>query len=378
MMADRRSWWLYLPQSLRELPADLATVLWLSAFVNIAVFAPILRETPLRIPLGLVFVLFIPGYAFIAALFPEAGESPGERSDTVNDETGLETGWIEEQADTRSTPSSSVDTENGDDVALPASSRNGIDGIERVALSFGLSIAIVPLLGLVLNFTPWGIRLPPIMVSVTGFTLIATGIAAVRRWQLPKAERFRVPYRDWYQTGKTEVFEPDSRFDGVLNILLVFSIVLALGTVTFAVVVPPDGEQFSAIYLLTEDDGDELVASGYPTEFVQGESQDLVVGIDNHEHETVDYTVVALEQATETDGNETVVTEEQELEQFETTLSHNESFHHDYSLEPTMTGENIRVVWLLFPQGDVPEDPSMDDTEYSTHLWVTVEEETDS
>jgi len=39
----------------------------------------------------------------------------------------------------------------------PSHSREGIDdGIERVALSFGLSIAIVPLIGLVLNFTPWG------------------------------------------------------------------------------------------------------------------------------------------------------------------------------------------------------------------------------
>jgi len=38
----------------------------------------------------------------------------------------------------------------------PRHTVEGIDGIERVALSFGLSIAIVPLIGLVLNFTPWG------------------------------------------------------------------------------------------------------------------------------------------------------------------------------------------------------------------------------
>ncbi|MHB8987039.1 MAG: DUF1616 domain-containing protein [Eubacteriales bacterium] len=43
------------------------------------------------------------------------------------------------------------------------------DGIERVALSFGLSIAVVPLVGLILNYTPWGIRLAPILASLLVF-----------------------------------------------------------------------------------------------------------------------------------------------------------------------------------------------------------------
>ncbi|MGB3943467.1 MAG: DUF1616 domain-containing protein, partial [Methanothrix sp.] len=59
-----------------------------------------------RVPVGLVMVLFLPGYALIAALFPRDDD---------------------------------------------------LDGIERVALSFGLSIAVVPLIGLGLNYTPWGI-----------------------------------------------------------------------------------------------------------------------------------------------------------------------------------------------------------------------------
>jgi uncharacterized membrane protein len=43
-----------------------------------------------------------------------------------------------------------------------------IDLIERMTLS----IVIVPLIGLGLNFTPWGIRLDPIVISVTLFTLV--------------------------------------------------------------------------------------------------------------------------------------------------------------------------------------------------------------
>lgn len=371
-MVAFRSLWLLLPRPVRNLPADLAAVVALVITTNVAALAPVIRETPLRVPLGLAFVLFVPGYAFIAALFPEAGESP-----VSVDESGLP-----------------ADSEVMDDELEPdgwydsIASRSGIDGLERVALSFGLSIAVVPLIGLVLNFTPWGIRLVPIVVSVSGFTLVATIVAASRRQALPVDERFQVPYREWYAAGRTELLEPDTRADAALNVLLVVSVMLAVGTVGYAVMVPPDGEQFSAIYLLTEDDDGELVADNYPTEFVQGESRELFVGIDNHEQETTEYTVVVLEQDVEVvenetaleEGepnatvNETVVREQRELDRFSTTVAHNESWHQTYELEPTMTGENQRVVWLLFPGGDVPAEPSMDDTEYSVHLWMNVSE----
>jgi uncharacterized membrane protein len=369
-MDDRRSLRLLLPRPLRRLPADLVAMLAVTALVNVAVFAPVIRDTPLRVPLGLAFALFVPGYVFIAALFPEAGESPSSEGSEAAD------------AD--------------DTMMADESVRSGIDGIERVALAFGLSIAIVPLIGLVLNFTPWGIRLMPIMLSLSGFTVIAAAVAAHRRWELPVEDRFRVPYRTWYSTGRSELLEPDTRLDGALNVLLVLSIVLAVGVVGFAVLSPPAGEQFSAVYLLTEDDDGEYVADGYPTEFTQGESAEVIVGVDNHEHETTDYTVVAVEQRTETavnesatetatddaenqtTVNETTVTEQQELDRFETTLAHNESWHHTHDLEPTMVGDDVRIVWLLFPGDEVPDEPTMDDTEYHVHLWVDVEEPADS
>ena len=93
----------------------------------------------LRIALGLFFVLFFPGYTLLSALFP---------------------------------------------------GRGNLDGIERVALSFGLSIAVVPLIGLVLNYTPWGIRLYPILISITLFILVASGVAWYRQRKLAPAQRF--------------------------------------------------------------------------------------------------------------------------------------------------------------------------------------------
>ncbi len=350
-MVDRRTLWLLLPEPVRRLPADLATMLLLTVLVNLAVFTPGLRETGVRIPLGLAFVLFVPGYVFIAALFPEAGDPP---------------------------PAAESDASPADDVDgagfLEGQFRSGIDGIERVALSFGLSIAIVPLIGLILNFTPWGIRLAPIMAALSGFVLGATIIAAVRRWRLPAEERFAVPYRAWYRAGKAEVFQPETRLDGVLNVLVALSLLLAVGAVGYAVMVPPDGERFSELYILTEGDDGEYVAADYPTEFVQGESEEIVLGVGNQEHRTVEYTVVVLEQETAPDGNTTTVTDQRELDRFETELAHNDTWLHHHDLEPTIVDDDVRIVWLLFlDDEEIPEEPTMDDTEYSVHLWVDVE-----
>src|SRR6266480_5073384 len=43
-----------------------------------------------------------------------------------------------------------------------------LDELAKVALSIGLSLALVPLVGLVLNYTPLGIRLFPVAFSLSG------------------------------------------------------------------------------------------------------------------------------------------------------------------------------------------------------------------
>ena len=80
---NRERWWLLLPQPIRQLPADLAAVLVAVGLTLVFVFVPVLNETPLRVIIGLVFVLFVPGYAFIAALFPEASSGPDEAETTT-------------------------------------------------------------------------------------------------------------------------------------------------------------------------------------------------------------------------------------------------------------------------------------------------------
>ena len=389
-MVSRKQLRLLLPAQLRDLPADLAAVVVLTLLTCGAVFVPWINETPLRILFGLPFVLFLPGYAFIAALFPEAGESP-----VADDSDERETSDTQAESGSETDPEP---TETDDSrFAIANRDRSGIDGIERVALSFGLSIAIVPLLGLVLNFTPWGIRLTPIMVTVAGFTLVSTAVAARRRAALPVDEQFSVPYRSWIDAGRTELFEPDTRLDGILNIVLIASVLLAVGSVAFAVAVPPQGEQFSEFYILTEDDDGELVADGYPTTFVAGESAPVVVGIGNNEHETTEYTVIIEVQVVEHVENEstgavdsgetatnttaantteTVVLERDRLDELSTTLEHNETWHQTHELSPTQTGQDLRVQYLLY-RGEPPENPTRENAYRDLHLWVDVFETED-
>ncbi len=72
--------------------------------------------------------------------------------------------------------------------------KDDLDAIERIALSFGLSIAVVPLLGLALNYTPFGIRLSPILIVLSIFTVSLAICAYVRRSRIPEGNRFVVEF----------------------------------------------------------------------------------------------------------------------------------------------------------------------------------------
>lgn len=338
-MDTRTRLWLLLPASLRDLPADITAAVLGVALTVVSVFVPVINETPLRVLVGLVFVLFIPGYALIAALFPESGSGPTSGSET-------------EQSD-------------------PTAEDGGIDGIERVALSFGTSIAIVPLVGLVLNFTPFGIRLVPIVASLSILTLGLLAVATRRRRALPAEDRFRVPYERWGRDVRSELFAPETRVDAALNVFLAISVILAVSSVGYAVAVPKQGESFSEFYLLTETEDGELVADDYPTEFTAGEPKSLVVGIGNHEHQQLNYTVVVLIQRARVVNNSTVVDQQRELRRFETQLADNETWHLQHQVAPELTGTNLRLVYLLY-RGDPPARPSVESAYRELHLWVNV------
>ncbi len=341
-MADSR-WRLLLPPAVRAFPADLAAVVLLVAATAGAVFLPLVSQTPIRLVLGFPFVLFAPGYALVAALFPRGGELGA---------TGDGAGTTDESRATR-----------------PAA--DGLGGLERVAFSVGTSIALVTLLGLTLNFSPWGVRPVPVVVALGGLTLVLAGVAARRRRQLPEGERLRVPYRGWVGAARSGLLRPPTYADGALNVLLIVCFVVAAGSVGYAIGTPGAGEQFTEFYLLHENEDGELVAEGYPTNFTAGESRPLHVGIHNREGRTVEYTVVVELQQVRTANGTVAVESDRRLRQFRARVSANETWRLNHSVTPRTTGDRLRLAYLLY-RGDPPADPTVQNAYRQTHLWINV------
>ena len=182
-------------------------------------------------------VLFVPGYTLIAALFPKIGD---------------------------------------------------LDGIERTALSFGLSIAVVPLIGLGLNYTPWGIRLIPVVVSLAIFTVAMAAAAYWRRMNLPAEERFAIHFKETMNSLKTEISADDkSRLDKALTIILIITIIISIAALVYVIVTPKQGEKFTEFYIL----GPGGKAYDYPTSVRAGNSSTVIVGVVNHEYTLVNYTM---------------------------------------------------------------------------------------
>ena len=248
-----------------------------------------------RIIFGLCLVLFFPGYTFLSALFPR---------------------------------------------------KNDLSGIERVALSFGLSIAIVPLIGLILNYTPWGIRVYPILIAITTFILACSAVAWQRERRLPDEERFKVPFNlrlpRWSGMGN---------LDKVLSVGLVVAIVAALGCLGYVIATPKQGEKFTEFYIL----GQEGKAESYPREVTVGEEARVILGIVNHEHATTSYWV------------EVTINGDKVKEIRTGILAHNEKWEQEVSFTPSEAGLNQKVEFWLYK--DEEAEPCLKEP---LHLYIDV------
>lgn len=344
-MARSQSAWSVLPRQFRRFPSDLTLVLAMVVATNVAVLVPIVRETPLRAVCSVAFVLFVPGYAFTAVMFPGRAENPG----------------------TDSPESSSSGNRAGTE-------RTGITGLERFVLSLGASIIVVPLVALVLNFSPWGINLLPLLICLSALTVAMTAAAAIRRQALPAEERFHVPIRKRLSSVGVARFRPDSRTDAILGGLLVLALVLAVSSAAYTVATPAQDESYSEFYLLTESEDGELVADGYPENFTTSESASLVVGVRNHEHRPQRYTVVVELQRTTLSDDEMRVNEAETLGRYQTgRLSDTETWQRTHQVTPTLTGDRLRLTYLLY-RGDPPADPTVENAYRELYLWVNVTE----
>ncbi|WP_214041470.1 DUF1616 domain-containing protein [Methanoculleus sp.] len=304
-------------------PGDLLAVAVVTAATLACVYVPVLNESFLRIFLGVAMILFLPGYTLIAALFP---------------------------------------------------AREDLDGIERVALSFGLSIAVSPLIGLALNYTPWGIRLDPILASLAAFTLAMAMVAWYRRLLLPAGDRFTVPAREMIGEAWAELYDPAaSRLDRALSVVLVISIVVALATTAYVIAVPKEGEHFTEFYIL----GPKGKAADYPNAFSAGSVQSLIIGVGNHEYREIPYTVevLALNQTFDPATNTSTIHAAVPLDRFVLTVPHNETSElpREFSVP---SSEYNRIEFLLFnetvPGEGITGQERINASYRDLHLWVRV------
>jgi len=253
----------------------------------------LLTSGALRVVVGLLFILFSPGYALMAALFPR-----------------------KEQLDT----------------------------VERIALSFGLSIAIVPLICLILNYTPWGIRPEPILTCIAPFIIVASSVALFRRWSIPKEHRFVPSLRI-----KLPSWRGQSTMDKALMAVLIISILAGIGALTYVVGIPRVGESFTEFYVV----GPEGMAEDYPRELALGEEGTITVGVVNHEHQVTAYSIeVKIDGVTV-----------QEIDPI--SLAYEEKWEQPITFVASKAGEDQKLEFLLYR--DAESEPYL-----KLHLWLDV------
>ncbi len=81
--------------------------------------------------------------------------------------------------------------------------------------------------------------------------------------------------------------QTSGRLDRIISLILVVAILVAIGAVVYVAMNWGTGEKFSEFYLL----GPEGKAEGYPEALAVGEEGEVVLGIVNHEQETMSYKV---------------------------------------------------------------------------------------
>jgi uncharacterized membrane protein len=306
----------------RTFPADLIIlVVWLAAVI-LAIYLPELNETPFRVVFALPVMLFIPGYCVILTLFPKEGD---------------------------------------------------IELTERIVLSVCVSLAIVPLIGLGLNFTPWGIRLDPIVIAITLFTLVMILAAYYQRSRLPVEEQFRMPFPDLAKAIRNEIFPSGNRRDRLLGAALALAILVAILTIFFVTAVPREGEQFTEFFIL----GENRTTTDYPVEMFAGRNYPMYISIGNHENRKITYTVETwmINSTRDNVTNSYRIQTMDPLDHLSLTLAPNQTTIIPYNLSVNKTGYN-RAEFLLFdenvPGFETSNSDRINASYRNLHLWVEV------
>ncbi len=204
-----------------------------------------------------------------------------------------------------------------------------IGRIDRVALSFALSIAIAPSIGLILNYTPWHITFLSVFISLIIFIFVMSAVALIRRRGLPAESfpDFRFPPVGWSRIGG---------LDKLINVALVVSILVAFGSLAYVSLTPKKLTSNTEFYILGLP---ERQMVNYPLAIKLGSPAKVILGITNHEHNAESYMVKVY-----VDGIEGQVIGPVDIED-------GQVWEKEVSVIPSKAGKGQRVEFVLF-RGD--------------------------
>jgi uncharacterized membrane protein/WD40 repeat protein len=204
---------------------DLRYILIITLLASMFIILEPLNKIFLRVPFSLLLVFFIPGYVFVATLFPNRNISPQE----------------------------------------------------RVTLSITFSIVLIVFIGFVLNLT-FGFRTTQIVLFTSLMILIFSINAALMRKRYTRTEKLNIPL-----TPNISI-KSFNDMERVLLILFIISILITGAMLVYAKIntIP---EKFTVFYILGERDK----AEAYTKSFYYEDPQLITVGIENYEGEKTNY-----------------------------------------------------------------------------------------
>jgi len=283
--------------------ADLAVVA-VGALVLAAVVVTELEEPrPVAIAVVLPVVLLVPGYALVAAVFPEAGDTAPDAGTTS---------WI-----------------------------------ARLVLSVGGSVVAIAVVGIALDFSVWGFQREAVVLGLSAVTLAATALAWVRRRRLQAGSAAGISADGLWARLRT-LPAGETPFGALLTVLVLAAVVGAVA------VVADDSRSSGAVtefYVLGPDEDGGLVAGSYPDRLVAGTPTTVGIGVGTTRAGGFEGRVVAtLERLTVEDGT-AVVTETQRLGAFDVAVAAGERRTRRHTVQPSLVGSDLRLTYRLYERG---------------------------
>ncbi len=140
----------------------------------------------------------------------------------------------------------------------------------------------------------------------------------------------------------------------ILTIVLLCSITLMVTIIVYIIIFPKIGERFTEFYILDKNGNTDE----YPTNLEVNKTEEIIVGIINHEYSPVNYTVQVL-------------LDEEMLSKKSINIGNNETLKNYISFIPDKTGEHIKLEFQLYKENNFAKPYR------ELYLWVNVVNETE-